>query len=478
MDETKIPSNDENEKNTNYKTKVNTEDKTKVAPTEELKETPINEKEITQSEEMDGLRTEERTDNQTTLKGADYYAITNQETAVNQGKTSSAFSISDINQKLESEIANIPEDYTEDFGTDHMSQLIKSYFPDRTHKEIIRINRNFLKDAEPFNIEKLIEDIKKTPEGLLTGFKSIDQLITIPSDAVSIIASHPKHGKTCFMLNMLLNMCIQYEDKRFLFYIYEEPKREILTKLINICGTKQFTQRECITSNLDCWKYELKNNDIETLKEKANKDIEYIGLKKFLEISARIQVIDSGHNINDLIDSIQSFNSAFDVGAVFIDSLQKIGPDNNKSTMARKQQLQEISDKLRKLANEIRFPLIVSTQLTSGPKGSPEYDDLCEDNLREVGNPEQNAGLIIGLQNYSRSKFIGSNLNTNFSSKFYGQALKKAKPMSENIKDMMKKTILLAKVIANKTGPEPEVELIFHKQLLKISDFQDDALNV
>jgi hypothetical protein len=43
--------------------------------------------------------------------------------------------------------------------------------------------------------------------------------------------------------------------------------------------------------------------------------------------------------------------------------------------------------------------------------------------------------------------------------------------MPENLKDMMQKTVILAKVMANKTGPEPEVELLFHKQLLKIEDF-------
>ena len=138
--------------------------------------------------------------------------------------------------------------------------------------------------------------------------------------------------------------------------------------------------------------------------------------------------------------------------------------------------MQEISDRLKRAAYETRFPLIVSSPLSPGDANTPEYDDLTESGLKETGSPDRDASLVIGLQNYSRSKFIGSNINPNFKSSFYGQPLPKAEPMPENFKDMMQKTILLAKIITNKIGPEPEVELMFHKQLLKITDFQDDTV--
>jgi replicative DNA helicase len=475
MDEKKIDLNDETKEKAGDETKISRKDKTKVNAADETK--------ISSTEEMGAKSLGEMTSNQITAisPDPDQETVRSEETldskkrdTISQDKNSEIFSITDITRRLESEVANIPDDYKDQIEPEDMSHIIKSYLPGRTDEEKIRINRNFLKDAEPFRIEQLIEDIKKIPDGLLTGFESLDQLITIPPNAVTIITSRPKHGKTCFMLNMLLNMCRQYKEKHFLFYTYEAPKWEIMIKLLNMCGTKQFDQQEGIKSNLDRWKYEFKHTDIETLKKKANNDkeySEYSGLKNFLDISPRIHLISSGHHIIDLVDSIQSFEKAFNVGAVFIDSLQKIHPGYEKSTIERQPQLQDISGHLRKLANETRFPLIVSALLTAGPKGSPEYDDLWEENVRGPGNPDQNADLILGLQNYSRSKFIGSNVNNNFQSKFYGQPLKKAEPMPENLKDMMQKTIILVKVIANKTGPEPEVELIFHKELLTISDF-------
>lgn len=460
---------------------------TNIVPTEDPDMMGSDELDIP-AEEMRGILTDEITDDGITVMGNDAGADPNDDTRISddeldpakedtiaEEKTSIMFSLSDIQNKLDSEISNIPDDYQDQFEPEQMSLIIKDYFTHRSDAEKIKINRHFLTDAEPFKIEKLVEDIKKSHEGLTTGFKSLDNLIKIPPDAMTLIAARPGHGKTCFILNMLLNMCGQYKDKHFVLYTYESPKWETMLKLINICGTKHFNPRETFPTNLERWKYEFKQTEINALKEKAENEAEYSGLKHFMALSPRVHVIDSGHNIIDLVDSVHSFGKAFDVGAVFIDSLPRIPVEKEKYTMERTQQLRDISDRLRKLAYETRFPLIVSAPLTPGPKVSPEYDDLAEENLAECGSPGRDAGLIIGLQNYARSKYIGSNLNPDFKSNFYGQPLKKAELMPGNFKDMMHKTIFLAKVIANKTGPEPETELLFHKQLLKISDFAGDT---
>jgi KaiC/GvpD/RAD55 family RecA-like ATPase len=459
-------------------------DETILNPGEETLSSSSDETKLSSNNETAGISKDNTCDDQTTLitipEGDD-----SQETILSPGtkasdkfnestgtgdRTSILFGISDIQQKLDTEIANIPDEYEEHLEPEQMSHLIKDHYPSRTEAEKIRVNRNFLKDAEPFRLEAMIENIKNSREGLPTGFKSLDHLITIPSNSLTLIVSRPKHGKTCFMLNLLLNMCRLSPGKRFLYYTYEEPKWDVFLKLINMSGVKQFTQRQARQSNLERWEYEFNHFAIEILKEKSNEDIEYSGLKNFLEIAGKVHVIDSNHNCSQLIDSVSSFTKTFDIGAVFIDSLPKIRLEDEKKSMDHRQQLQEISNNLRKLAAEIRVPLILSAPLTTTAKAAPEYDDLAEENLADVGSPDQNASLIIGLQNYARSKFIGSYTNNNFKSQFLDDPLKKAELMPDNFKDMGKKTILLAKVIANKTGPETETELIFHKQLLKITD--------
>jgi len=460
MDETILKPSEETTLSSSSETKISSQDEKKDIAADD-----------TCNDQTTLITIPEGDDSQETILSPDNMDKANESTT-GDDNTSILFGISDIQQKLDNEIANIPEEYEEHIEPEQMSLLIKDHYPSRTEAEKIRVNRNFLKDAEPFRLELLLENIKNSREGLPTGFKSLDQFVAIPSNSLTLIVSRPKHGKTCLMLNLLLNMCRMFPGKRFLFYTYEEPKWDVYLKLINISGVKQFTQRQARQSNLERWEYEFNHCAIETLKEKANEDMEYIGLKNFLEIAGKVHVIDSNHNCIELIDSIQAFGKTFDMGAVFIDSLPKIRLENEKRTMDRRQQLQEISDNLRKLAAEIRLPLILSAPLTTTTKGTPEYDDLAEENLAESGRPDQNASLVIGLQNYARSKFIGSNMNTNFKSNFLDDPLKKAEPMPDNFKDMVQKTILLAKVMANKTGPETETELIFHKQLLKITDLQ------
>ncbi|MCX6581132.1 MAG: hypothetical protein NT166_13215 [Candidatus Aminicenantes bacterium] len=464
MDETILKPSEE--------TVLSSSDETRLSNNDEKNEMPTEE---TGSDQTTLITIPEGEDSQETILSPDTTDKENESTT-GEDRTSILFGISDIQQKLDSEIANIPDEYEEQIEPEQMSHLIKDHYPSRTEAEKIRVNRNFLKDAEPFRLELLLENIKKSQEGLPTGFKSLDQFVAIPANSLTLVASRPKHGKTCFMLNLLLNMCRMFPGKRFLFYTYEEPKWDVFLKLINISGAKQFTQRETRQSNLERWEYEFNHRGIAPLKEKANEDMEYFGLKNFLEIAGKVHVIDSNQNCIELIDSIRAFGKTFDMGAVFIDSLPKIRLENEKRTMDRRQQLQEISDNLRKLAAEIRLPLILSAPLTTTTKGTPEYDDLAEENLAESGRPDQNANLVIGLQNYARSKFIGSNMNNNFKSNFLDDPLKKAEPMPDNFKDMVQKTILLAKVMANKNGPETETELIFHKQLLKITDPQADAL--
>jgi replicative DNA helicase len=395
-------------------------------------------------------------------------------------KTITLFDKSDIQQKLQDELDEVPEIRPEDMQTGYLSKLISKPFAHKTEEERLKINRNFLRDAEPLTLELLKEDIDNASEELSLGFPSLDHSVSLPSQRFTLIASRPQHGKTIFMLNMLLNMCRKYPRQHFLYYSYGEPKQDIEIKLINISGEIPFSllENKGITTNFKRWQYELKLGDLHTLKDKAESNPEYKGLKNFLEISSRIHIIDANYNINDLLDSIRAFNNTLPVGAIFIDYLQAIRPDKTRLTLPRQQQVQGIANQLIDMGNETRFPLILGAQLLRGEKNTPEYDELTLDHLQDLKDAEQVAGLIIGLQNYTVSTFIGSNINNQFKSRFYQNAFKKAETMPESFKDKHTNSVILAKVLVNRGGPLFEVELLFNKRLMKISDSQKETRSV
>lgn len=388
----------------------------------------------------------------------------------NPERTSALFGISDIKSKLENELANIPDSYEDELEPNQMSALIKTFFPSRSDEERLRINRHFLRDAEPFRLEKFITGINTTPSPMQTGYPSLDNRIRIPGDSLTLIVSPPRHGKTIFMLNLFLNFTRQNPEKRFIYYTYEEPRQEIFLRLINMCGTKQFIRQNSFQTNMERWKQEFREHSQQDLLEKAEAEPEYRGLKTFMELAGRMQIVDTRHNSPDLMDSIRSFKNTFPVGAFFIDSLSRLQPGGDTRGVSRSEQIQEITYQLRLLAFEVKIPIIMTAPLPAVAASAPEYDQLTPETLTMLGHPDRNADLTLGLQNYSRSRFIGSNLNPGFTSSFHSDPLQQAQIMPESIKDMMNKTVLRVKTISNKCSAETDAELIFHKQLLVISD--------
>ena len=405
-------------------------------------------------------------------KEKDQKTVVLSEDHITDEKSAMVFSIDDLTSEMRF------EDEKEKLDSKEQSKILKNLFPEKTEDEQVRINRNFLNDAEPFILEKFVDEIKGMQKGLSTGLETLDHWISVPQRSITLIASRPKHGKTIFMLNMLLNMTRIYQKKHFLFYAYEESRRDIETKFINISGEQCFSNKKNIRTNLDRWKSELKNSDVSELLEKSAKNIEYRGLQNFIEISNRIHVIDSNYNIVDLVDSIRTFNNTFELGAVFLDCIQKIRYERDKIGLSRYQQLQEVSNHLKRVTGEMKFPLISGAQITTSDSKEPEYDVLSEHNLREWGDLEQVANLIVGLQNYSKSRFIGSNVNRQFKSRFFGRSMENATPMPEYFKDDKAETVMLAKVFANRDGYEPDVELLFNRELLKITDLKDKDIQI
>jgi len=414
--------------------------------------------------------------NQTTIRSSEpgQVILPEQEQNPLNERTALLFGKTDIEKKLLAELEDIPEIEQEDLEPENFSKLISRPFSTRTEEERTKINRHFLRDAEPFSLERLIEDIRTIPDGLLTGFPSLDEYIKIPLRKMTFIASRPKHGKTAFMLNLLLNLSSRFPDMHYLYYSYGEARPNIELKLINISGDTPFSQSPGLPiSNFSRWKYELQKHDIHTLQTKAEQVPEFIGLKKFLAIAPCVHVIDFNYNIADLLDSIRSFTNTLPIGAIFIDYFQAIFPEKSQRSIPRNHQMFEMATQLIDFQHTLKIPIIVGTQITPSDTNIPEYDQLSLDNLKELGDIEQISDLLIGIQNYSNSQYIGSNSRDDFKSLFYDLPFKKAETMPETFKDKHPNTVMLCKVLVNKNGIKPEVELLFNKWLMRVIDLKE-----
>jgi replicative DNA helicase len=334
----------------------------------------------------------------------------------------------------------------DEFVRESETQRLKSMFPGKTEAEYVKINRNFLKDAEPFNLARLINDMKNAPEDLRTGFKVYDHYFHLPGGAITLITGGPKQGKSLFMMNMMLNMVRQYRGKHFIYYTYEENRKDIELKLINMLGKKPFdnpaggkagqeADKAGIKTNLEFWKNRLKTlHEAELLKAAAEDDA-YSGLSTFLDLADRIHIVDKNYSISHLIESIKLFNGPFLVGAVFVDFIQKIQHDKGSENQGLEERLLEISDSLRQFVIQMNFPLIIGSQIIRAEVNEYEDESFSGDSLSALKGLEQDASLIIELQQPKKNP-----------------------------------DTILTRVLANRNGIKVEAELKFDRKLLKISD--------
>jgi len=299
--------------------------------------------------------------------------------------------------------------------------------------------RNFKydkKDLGLYGSKELEADIINTPEGLKTGFNELDQIISIPQEAITIIGARPSHGKTTFLMNLLLNMLKKYENKAFLFFSYEETRKKIALKLLTILSGVMIDRYQ----NIIQFENYIRGKHIINPKIESAKGT----LDNFKE-NERLFIIDDHCYIDDLCNRITYFKDRYPIGAVFIDYIQKIRIKGKYQS--RQVEIANISEQILETSLKLQLPIILGAQL-GRDKTKPEKAKVTIDNLRESGDIEQDANLVIGL---------------------YNEAMDKAEDAETSLKDSV--VALKLTILKNRDGIVNEkVCLEFNRPILTLKD--------
>jgi len=253
-----------------------------------------------------------------------------------------------------------------------------------------------LEVSEPYFLEDFFTDIENSDMGLQTGYEVLDSMVTIPQDSLTIIAGRPAHGKTSLMLNILLNMTESYPDRTFLFYSFEMSKKDLMIRLLMIMSDFDGTQSKdkYHTQNTNYFKWYLNNRRRrDFLKETKIED----ALRRYGDLvrEGRLYLICRPLTDKQLSRDIKKLTQRGDIGAVFVDYLQRITPEADNSQ--RYMDIKRVSDTLLQTAIQNEIAVIAGAQFrreNTGKKTRPSMDSL-----REGGDIEQDASLILGLYN-------------------------------------------------------------------------------
>ena len=219
--------------------------------------------------------------------------------------------------------------------------------------------------------------------GAATGFDHLDRLTTGLHDGeLFIVAGRPGMGKTRFVLNMAANMARDGEMGAA-FFSLEMPREQLAMRLL-ACEARVDVSR--IRSG------ELRPDDWTRLTAAAQV---LSNTAIWLDDTPAITLMGVQSRVRRLQAEIQRGRSATKrLGLVAIDYLQLMQGSRNAGS--REQEISELSRGLKKMAKELRVPVVALSQLNRSVETRHTKDKRPQlSDLRESGAIEQDADTIL-----------------------------------------------------------------------------------
>ena len=265
------------------------------------------------------------------------------------------------------------------------------------------IDPDLKKSFSPYTVEAFIKDVKSfdpSKEYRPTGMNKI----IFQHGTFNLIAARPSRGKTSLAVSLMMDAIKNMERFKtpVIFLSFEESNKQIYTRIFNnllFATAKNAKAEKLIAAEHPNWKL------WETLKDPQNPDykdrayyVESIKEKVLeLEASTRLQVVDfSGKDIN----AIENFLAFNENALVFIDYVQLIRPDPNKTNFNTLDGYNDISKRLvdaAKANNQIIVALAQLRRLGDKASDSDKPENLDDTQLKDCGQFEQDANTIIAL---------------------------------------------------------------------------------
>ena len=258
--------------------------------------------------------------------------------------------------------------------------------------------------------------------GLSTGFTNLDKLTGgFQRSDLILIAARPSMGKTAFVLNVAQHM-VTRDKKSVAIFSLEMPREQLAMRMM--CAEGLIDSQHFRTGAMS-------NDEWKNLVDAADR------------LSASPMFIDdtAGVNAVELRNKARRISKEHGLDCIIIDYLQLMDGGAHSRIDNRQQQISDISRSLKALARELKVPVIALSQLSRGPESRTSRKPMLSD-LRESGSLEQDADMVAFL----------------YREDYYNPETEK-KNLTE---------LIIAK---NRNGPTETVELYFHKNFTRFTDY-------
>jgi replicative DNA helicase len=225
-----------------------------------------------------------------------------------------------------------------------------------------------------------MEAIRKRQEGeveagrLFTGFEDLDDLIGgFGPGQMIVLAARPAVGKSALALNIAAN--VMKSGNGVLFISLEMSHPELTQRLLS--SEASVNGADILSGNLD-------RDDMRNLSRCA----ESVSGKKLL-------YLDNKFSIADITAKARLAYRKHGVRFVVADYLQLVDAESKRG-MLREQAVASVSRELKRLAMELKIPVLVLSQLNREVEKRDDKRPKLSD-LRESGAIEQDANVVLFL---------------------------------------------------------------------------------
>lgn len=211
--------------------------------------------------------------------------------------------------------------------------------------------------------------------GIPTGFHNLDRILQgWKPDQLIVLAARPSMGKSALAAQLAERLAVG--GLTTLFLSLEMSRIEIAIRLL--ASTGRISSTRLISSEL--------------LDEMETEDV----LKACGQLQKLPIFIDdrAGRKVRDILAQARMMRRKHQLGAIFIDYLQLIEPDDPR--IPREQQVATNMRQLKHLAKELHLPVIVLAQLNRAIEAREDKRPRLSD-LRESGSIEQDADVVMFL---------------------------------------------------------------------------------
>ncbi|MCZ7649561.1 MAG: hypothetical protein M5U26_30595 [Planctomycetota bacterium] len=242
--------------------------------------------------------------------------------------------------------------------------------------------------------------VLERPDFLETPYRKLDEAAAIHPGRITLVAARPSHGKTTFLLNLLVHWLKVYPERRFVYFSYDGPREQLLSQLVS-----RVTRRYALREVEDALRGDVDPGSHPEAEELAERTRAALAWLEAQGLERRLFIVDRALSAGELGRAAKAIAAGGPLGAIMVDYIQQVRPDRGagKALDSRQREVGYVSRTLQALAQELGVPVVAAAQLNRVSESTGKTDRPRLWQLREAGDLEQDATTVYGLYNHHQA---------------------------------------------------------------------------